>query len=104
MRKPGRPKDLTQALPDRACPRGPGGVCFSQRKERGEREWNRKNGAYWGGGGWPGCCSMALGAVLAGLSRAMGGPVLLELLSGIFMGLSVGTLLAGLLTVLHAFR
>lgn len=47
---------------------------------------------------------MALGAVLAGLSRAMGGPVLLELLSGIFMGLSVGTLLAGLLTVLHAFR
>ena len=44
---------------------------------------------------------MALGAVLAGLSRAMGGPVLLELLSGIFMGLSVGTLLAGLLTVLH---
>lgn len=47
---------------------------------------------------------MALGAVLAGLSRTMGGPVLLELLSGIFMGLSVGTLLAGLLTVLHAVR
>lgn len=47
---------------------------------------------------------MALGAVLAGLSRAVGGPPVLEFFSGVFLGLSVGVLLAGLFTVLYAVR